>query len=120
MPEHHQQASIAAWRDETHVVANRASYAQKFDAVVPILKPYLEVVAPEAGFYLWPQTPYSDEQFALDLLMHGNVAVLPGRYLGREVNGLNPGAQHVRMALVAELENCVSAAERIAAIMSAG
>ena len=120
MPEHHQQASIAAWRDETHVVANRASYAQKFDAVVPILKPYLEVVAPEAGFYLWPHTPYSDEQFALNLLAQGNVAVLPGRYLGREVNGLNPGAQHVRIALVAELENCVSAAERIAAIMRAG
>lgn len=120
MPPHHQQASIAAWSDEIHVVANRAAYAQKFDAVVPILSPYLDVKQPEAGFYLWPQTPYSDEQFALDLLMHGNVAVLPGRYLGREVNGLNPGAQHVRMALVAELENCVSAAERIAAIMSAG
>lgn len=120
MPPHHQQASIAAWSDEIHVVVNRAAYAQKFDAVVPILRPYLDVKQPEAGFYLWPQTPYSDEQFALDLLTHGNVAVLPGRYLGREVNGLNPGAQHVRMALVAELENCVSAAERIAAIMSAG
>lgn len=120
MPVHHQQASIAAWSDEIHVVANRATYAQKFDTIVPILKPYLDVTAPEAGFYLWPHTPYSDEQFALDLLTHCNVAVLPGRYLGREVNGLNPGAQHVRMALVAELEHCVSAAERIAAAMSAG
>lgn len=120
MPPHHQQASIAAWSDEAHVVANRASYARKFDAVVPILEPHLPVVRPEAGFYLWPRTPESDEQFALALLKHCNVAVLPGRYLGREVNGMNPGAQHIRMALVAEQADCVEAAERIAAAMRCG
>jgi len=120
MPPHHQQASIAAWGDETHVIENRASYTQKFNAVVPILTPHLDITMPEAGFYLWPHTPYSDEQFAIDLLTQCNVAVLPGRYLGREVNNLNPGTNHIRMALVAELEHCVAAAERIATAMSRG
>lgn len=109
----YQQASIAAWRDETHVQENRAAYQAKFRAVVPILQEVLEVEAPAAGFYLWPKTPGSDEIFARDLLQHCGVAVLPGRYLSREVNGSNPGENRVRMALVAPLEECIEAAERI-------
>lgn len=120
MPPHHQAASAVAWSDEAHVIANRAAYNSKFDAVVPILEPHLPVSKPEAGFYLWPRTPSSDEQFAIELLRHCNVAVLPGRYLGREVKGFNPGMHHVRMALVAEQEQCIEAAERIAAAMSRG
>lgn len=114
MPPHHQVASITAWNDETHVCANRQAYREKFDAVLPRLQPVLPVTRPDAGFYLWPQTPVDDERFALELLARCNVAVLPGRYLGREVNGVNPGANHVRMALVAELADCIDAAERIA------
>lgn len=113
MPVHHQHASIAAWRDETHVQENRAAYQAKFAAVVPILQEVLEVEAPAAGFYLWPKTPGSDETFAQDLLRHCGVAVLPGRYLSREVDGHNPGENRVRMALVAPLRECVEAAERI-------
>lgn len=120
MPEHHQAASIVAWQDETHVVQNRQHYRDKFNAVVPLLQPVLEVRQPEAGFYLWPQTPIDDEQFAIELLKRCNVAVLPGRYLGREVDGINPGAQRVRMALVAEKTDCIEAAERIAASLRAG
>jgi N-succinyldiaminopimelate aminotransferase len=41
------------------------------------------------------------------------VLVLPGSFLGRAVNGKNPGANHVRIALVAPLAQCVEAAERI-------
>ena len=113
MPPHHQAASIAAWQDEEHVYANRALYREKFEAVVPLLNPVLPVERPAAGFYLWPSTPISDESFAVELVTHCNVAVLPGQYLGRAVNGINPGANHVRMALVAELAQCVEAAERI-------
>ena len=120
MPPHHQIASIAAWQDEQHVIANRASYRAKFDAVVPMLKPYLPVQRPDAGFYLWPETPIDDESFALRLLEACNVAVLPGRYLGRSVDGINPGANHVRMALVADIEQCINAAGRIADAMERG
>ncbi|SDX06980.1 succinyldiaminopimelate transaminase [Marinobacter mobilis] len=113
MPIQHQLASIAAWRDEDHVRENRAAYRAKFEAVVPILRQVMDVDYPDAGFYLWPRTGFSDETFALELSATQNVNVLPGRYLSRTVNGYNPGENRIRMALVAPLEECVEAAERI-------
>ena len=113
MPLHHQFASIAAWSDEDHVAENRALYRAKFDAVTERLAPVLPVSIPEAGFYLWPKTPVSDTVFAQDLLRHTNVAVLPGSFLGRSVNGINPGADHIRMALVATMTETLEATDRI-------
>ncbi|MDG5498666.1 succinyldiaminopimelate transaminase [Marinobacter sp. BGYM27] len=113
MPIQHQLASIAAWDDEAHVAENRAAYRAKFDAVVPILAEVMRVAAPDAGFYLWPETPYADDRFARDLAEQQNVHVLPGRYLSRETDGHNPGENRIRMALVAPLEECVEAAKRI-------
>jgi N-succinyldiaminopimelate aminotransferase len=109
-----QVASTAAWSDEDHVKQNRELYRKKFDAVLRILSPIMEVQKPDAAFYLWPKTPMPDEEFARELFRRQNVTVLPGSYLSREWNGLNPGANHVRMALVASLDECVEAARRIA------
>jgi N-succinyldiaminopimelate aminotransferase len=108
-----QHASIAAWRDEQHVKENREIYRRKFAAVHGILSDVLDVDMPPAGFYLWPRTPMDGETFARDLFARHNVTVLPGSYLSRESGGVNPGRQHVRLALVAPLEECVEAAERI-------
>ena len=109
-----QQASLAAWRDEAHVVENRAIYRAKFAAVVDILGPVLDVEIPPAGFYLWPRVPVENgEVFTRDLFAQQNVTVLPGGYLSREAHGVNPGLNHVRMALVAPLAECVEAAGRI-------
>ncbi len=119
LPVQHQHASIAAWRDEEHVKQNRAMYRAKFDAVLDILDGCLDVQRPDAGFYLWPRTPGSDETFARDLFDRQHVTVLPGRYLSREVDGISPGAGHVRMALVATLDECVDAAHRIKDLVSA-
>ncbi|WP_078119148.1 succinyldiaminopimelate transaminase [Thiosocius teredinicola] len=119
LPVQHQHASIAAWRDEEHVKQNRAMYRAKFDAVLEILDGCLDVQRPDAGFYLWPRTPGSDETFARDLFDRQHVTVLPGRYLSREVDGISPGAGHVRMALVATLDECVDAAHRIKDLVSA-
>ena len=113
MPPATQAASISAWRDEDHVIENRSLYTQKFAAVLEILSPVLDVSLPDAGFYLWPQTPVDDAEFALGLLTQQNVVVLPGSYLSRPAAGINPGSNHVRLALVAPLEDCVEAAERI-------
>ena len=113
MPEHHQAASRLAWGDEDHVRQNRAEYRAKFDAVLEILGDVLEVQRPEAGFYLWPRTPGDDAEFARELYRQQNVTVLPGSFLSRTVNGENPGAGRVRMALVAPLDECVDAARRI-------
>jgi len=108
-----QHASIAAWRDEAHVKENRAIYRNKFAAVHEILNEVLDVAMPPAGFYLWPRTPIAGETFARDLFADQNVTVLPGSYLSRESGGVDPGRDHVRLALVAPLEECVEAALRI-------
>lgn len=110
-----QEASIVAWSDEEHVRENRACYDKKYDAVLDILSPVMDVPRPNAGFYLWPQLPPSvdDETFTREMLAQHNVAVVPGSYLAREINGFNPGKGRSRLALVAELEACIDAAKRI-------
>lgn len=120
MPPHHQTASIVAWNDEAHVQANRALYRAKFDAVLEILEPVMAIQRPDAGFYLWPETPIDDEEFTRRLLEKENLAVLAGRYLSREVEGVNPARNHVRMALVAELDECVEGAWRLRRFIEAG
>lgn len=119
MPIASQQASITAWNDETHVIDNRRQYREKFAAVVPILADVLTVKMPEAGFYLWPTTPICDVQFAADVFSNTNVTVLPGSFLGRDNNNVNPGSNHIRMALVATQQECIEAATRIRSFMQA-
>jgi N-succinyldiaminopimelate aminotransferase len=113
-----QAASVVAWNDEAHVVANRAMYREKFAAVTPMLAQVMDVRLPDAGFYLWAAVPEKnglrdDQAFARELLSQYNVTVLPGSYLAREAQGVNPGAGRIRMALVAETDECVQAAQRI-------
>jgi N-succinyldiaminopimelate aminotransferase len=95
------------------VINNRRLYREKFDAVLDILEPVSTAHKPDAGFYLWLNTPGSDTEFAQQLFAQQNVTVLPGSYLSREVNGTNPGSNHVRMALVAPVDECITAANRI-------
>ena len=110
-------ASIAAWRDEAHVVENRALYRAKFAAVTPLLEAVLDVRLPDASFYLWAGIPAAwngdDEAFARALYAQYNVTVLPGSYLARDSQGRNPGRGRIRMALVADTAECVEAAGRI-------
>ena len=114
-----QQASIAAWNDESHVQENRAKYITKFNQVTPLLQEVLDVALPDASFYLWAKVDklanISDTEYAKRLYAEYNVTVLPGSYLAREANGINPGQQRIRMALVAEVEECLEAAQRIVA-----
>jgi N-succinyldiaminopimelate aminotransferase len=120
MPPHHQIASEWAWGDETHVLENRALYRQKFEAVTPILASVMATPTPDAGFYLWPETPIDDESFTQSLFQRAGVKVLPGRYLARDTQQGNPGEHRVRLALVAELSQCVEAAERISQTVKQG
>jgi N-succinyldiaminopimelate aminotransferase len=109
-----QRASIAAWGDEAHVLANRALYRQKFERITPMLQAVLDVALPDAGFYLWAGIPGGDDvAWARGLLAQYNVHVLPGSLLARTAHGVNPGAGRVRMALVAGVDECVEAARRI-------
>ena len=108
-----QQASIAAWRDEEHVRANRRLYAEKYRAVLPLVRAPLATAMPAGGFYLWVRTPIDDAAFARDLVRQYNVRVLPGSFLARDAHGANPGRDHVRIALVPPLAECVDAVQRI-------
>ncbi|ADJ27907.1 succinyldiaminopimelate transaminase [Nitrosococcus watsonii] len=113
MPPATQAASIAAWNDERHVIENRHRYREKFAAVLEILGSEISCSLPKASFYLWPETPIPDTDFAQQLYQRENVLTLPGRFLAREAHGTNPGEQRIRLALVAPLEECVEAAWRI-------
>lgn len=108
-----QALSISLWQDEQHVKHNRQLYREKFDQVTKVLQPCLDLYYPQAGFYLWPMTPIDDESFARRLYEEQNVTVLPGSYLSRPSAGINPGKDRVRMALVATVEQCLEAAQRI-------
>ena len=109
-----QAASIAAWSDEAHVIENRQSYREKFDAITPRLQKVLSTARPEAGFYLWAKVPGNDdEQFVAELYRKYNVLLLPGSYLARQTDTGNPAAGYVRIALVEPLDLCLAGASRI-------
>jgi N-succinyldiaminopimelate aminotransferase len=116
LPPATQTASIAAWNDESHVIENRARYRDKFERVLRLLSGTLAPRRPQAGFYLWAATPVADTEFARRLYAGQNVSVLPGSYLSRNSAGVDPGSGRVRMALVAPLDECLDAAERINAL----
>ncbi|HPF25320.1 MAG TPA: succinyldiaminopimelate transaminase [Steroidobacteraceae bacterium] len=113
MPVPTQLASAAAWADDRHVALNRSLYREKFARVLPILAPVLPVVQPAGGFYLWTDVGADDEQFTRDLFATQNLTILPGSYLARDTATGNPGRGRVRISLVAPVEECVIAAERI-------
>lgn len=112
-----QQASIAAWNDEDHVRENRTKYTAKFKQVTPLLQQVLDVDLPDASFYLWAdvhqRTGLSDTEYARRLYAEYNVTVLPGSYLARDAHGTNPGQNRIRIALVAEVEECLEAVRRM-------
>ena len=114
-----QDASVAAWKDETHVVANRQAYDEKYKTAAEILSPVLNIDIPPAGFYLWPQLPVDDQTFTQQLLQNYNVRAVPGSYLARAVDGYpNPGDKRLRLALVAPLDDCVAASKRIVSCLN--
>ena len=112
-----QRASIAAWNDEEHVIANRRLYQEKFDRVIPILQQVFDVKLPDASFYIWLKVPDGDDlAFAKNLWQKAAIQVLPGRFLARDTEWGNPGEGYVRIALVADVDSCIKAAETIVSL----
>ena len=117
---HTQTVSTLAWQDEQHVIENRALYRKKFDTFLAIVEPIWPMQKPAASFFLFPEVPplnglenQSDTSFARWLFEYAGVRVLPGSYLSREGDGLNPGKGHVRLALVENEVQIEAAAKRI-------
>ncbi len=95
-----QMAAVAAWRDEDHVIANRAAYAKKYDIADRIFGNFKGYTSPEAGFFLW--LPVEDgEAAALKIWQTTGVRVLPGAYLARPTTKDDPAKGYIRVALVA-------------------
>ncbi len=116
LPEYVQAASAAAWSDEAHVTASRALYRRKLAAAVEALSPRVKL--PQGGFCLWLPVPGGDDlAFTRRLYAHWHLRVLPGSFLARAQAGINPGAGHVRLALVADEADCAQAIQRLAAAL---
>ena len=113
LPPPTQMASIKAWGDEIHVKENRALYTKKIDDVYVALSKVMTIPKPEASFYLWPETPIDDTEFARGLFEQQNITVVPGQYLSRMAEGSNPGQNRIRIAMVAPYEECMDAANRM-------
>lgn len=109
-----QHVAEAAWRDEAHVAESLALYAAKYAAADAILGDVPGYLPPEGGFFLWLPVPDGDgEAAAVRLWREAGVKVLPGAYLGRSVAGLNPGENHIRVAMVAPLAELREGLERL-------
>ena len=107
-------ASEKAWSDELHVEKNRALYRSKYRLADEILGGFKGYVSPEAGLFLWLDVG-SGESAALRLWRQAGLRVIPGEYLGRTVDGHNPGYRFIRVALVAGEDELRTGLERLRA-----
>jgi len=108
-----QAAAAALWRDETHVIENRALYRSKIDTAERVLGGRFGFYRPAGGFFLWLEVG-DDEKAALTLWREAGVKSIPGSYLGAEdASGRNPGAGYLRLALVHDDATVAEALERM-------
>jgi len=107
-------AATALWQDEDHVAKARAHYAGLFDLADERLSALAGYRRPEGAFFLW--LPVDDgEAAARRLWTQAGVKVMPGAYMARpDAAGRNPGADHIRVALVHDRDPCARALDRIA------
>jgi N-succinyldiaminopimelate aminotransferase len=115
-----QAASAACWNDEDHVRANRAIYAERFEAAERILGHLPGFELPKGGFFLWLKVG-DGETVALKLWREAGVLTLPGAYMGREIvagkPGTNPGFAYLRVALVNDLSTISTALVKIGSLL---
>ncbi len=127
MPIPAQYAAAATWADESHVVANRALYQEKFTLADDILGNMPGYMSPRAGFFLWLRVGDDGdggggEAAALRLWREAGVRCLPGAYLSRPapgwLGGGDPGSAYVRLALVAPAPDVRRGLEAVRAVLS--
>ena len=112
-------AANALWRDEAHVVENRALYRAKIDAAQERLGHRPDFRRPEGGFFLWLRVG-DGEAAARKLAAEAGLRVLPGAYLAKAgADGINPGQAFIRVALVHDLDTTRAALDRMAAVLDA-
>ena len=102
---------------EKHVEHNRRQYKLKRDIIINALRGAgLKDCTPKSTMYIWQKAPegINSVDFAKRLLSE-DVAIVttPGSWISTEFNGINPGEDYVRFALVPTIQECKLAAERI-------
>lgn len=115
-----QHVSVKAWSDEEHVEQGRALYRQNFDIAGAVLQGRYGYRRPQGGFFLWlDMAAHGGGEEAVKTLWKGcGVRLLPGKYLARTgASGVNPGVNHVRVALVHDSATTGEALGRIVATL---
>jgi N-succinyldiaminopimelate aminotransferase len=115
-----QHVAIAAYNDERHVAENRQMYREKFDLADQIIGDRYAYRRPAGGFFLWLDVGAQggSEAATLALWREGGLRVVPGRYLAREqVDGSNPGADYIRVAMVQNKETTGEALHRLVEVL---
>ena len=114
MPLPVQATSAALWREESHVIANRALYAEKFDLAERVLGNRFGFYRPVGGFFLWLDVGDGVEA-AKRLWREAAVRTLPGSFLtAPDSTGPDPGHDYLRVALVPDFETTAEGLRRLA------
>jgi aspartate/methionine/tyrosine aminotransferase len=115
-----QQVSAKAWADERHVEEGRALYRWNFTIAGEVLDGRYGYRKPEGSFFLWlKMAAFGGGEAAATTLWKGcGVRVLPGAYLAQaEPDGVNPGTDYIRVALVHDADTTGEALRRIVATL---
>jgi aspartate/methionine/tyrosine aminotransferase len=115
-----QHVAVAAYSDEAHVEENRRLYRIKFDLADQILGNRYGYSRPAGGFCVWLDVSArgGDEAATVKLYRDAGVRVIPGSYLARQQpDGSNPGADYIRLALVADSETTAEALHRLVEVL---
>jgi aspartate/methionine/tyrosine aminotransferase len=115
-----QHVSVAAWGDEDHVEAGRAAYGTNFDVADALLEGRYGYRRPAGSFFLWLdfQAFGGGEEAATTLWKGCGVKVLPGEYLAQAgPDGVNPGKDYARVALVHDRDTTREALTRMVATL---
>ena len=104
-----QMASTWAWEDRNHVRENRLLYDERFEAAISCFDSSDNVIRPDGGFYIWLKLPCDDQLFAKSLYQDSGILSLPGSYLSKENEGINPGKGFLRLAVVHDVDTISNA-----------
>ena len=104
-----QMASTWAWEDRNHVRENRLLYDKRFEAAISCFDSSDNVIRPDGGFYIWLKLPCDDQLFAKSLYQDSGILSLPGSYLSKENEGINPGKGFLRLAVVHDVDTISNA-----------
>ena len=121
MPGPIQHASAAAWGEEQHVVSNRMAYRAKVDVCDDVLAGRYGYQRPSGGFFLWLDLSHfgGGVEATVTLWKRSGVRVIPGAYLAQpDRDGINPGADYVRVALVTDPATIRDALNRIVSVLA--